>query len=165
MMLHVVATIVIAVVVVFNLLLTFGLITRMRAQQGETWSPAQHVGRVVGAFRVTATDGTELTEQLLAERETIVGFMSATCPACAAMRDKLASAQLPAPFIAFIDGDATDPASAALSAQLARLGPVAYTSRGAPVIEAFGADGYPALYRVNGGTVVAASYRLADVLA
>jgi hypothetical protein len=160
----VVATIVIAAMVVFNLLLTFGLITRMRAQASEVWSPAQQVGRTVGAFRATATDGTVLSDQLLAEGSAIVGFFSASCPACAKIREKLATARLPAPFVSFVDGNASDPASAALSAELARLGPVAYTSRGEPVIEAFGADGYPALYRIDRGTVVAASYRLADVL-
>ncbi len=165
MTLHVAATIVIAVMVAFNLLLTFGLVSRLRAQAGSVSPPAQQVGRVVGAFRVTATDGTVLTEQMLAERSTIVGFFAAACPACATIRDNLATARLPGPFIAFVNGDADDPESAALSAQLARLGPVAYMSRYAPVFEAFGPEGYPALFRVDRGAVVAASHRLADVLA
>jgi thiol-disulfide isomerase/thioredoxin len=165
-MVFVAATIGLAVAVAFNLLLTFGLIARLRemAPAAPAWAPSRLVGRAIGAFEVTATDGTVLTDKLVAARSTIVGFFATGCPACAALRAKLSGARLPAPFIAFVDAEPSDPAAIELSDELARLGPVAYTSRGAAVVEAFGPAGYPTLYRVDRGTVVAASHRLADVL-
>lgn len=63
MTLHVAATALIAFMVGFNRLLTFGLIARLRSLTAPASEPAQLVGRTVGAFRVTATDGTVLTDR------------------------------------------------------------------------------------------------------
>jgi len=93
-MILVAATIGLAIAVALNLLLTFGLIARLReiAPAAPAWAPSRLLGRVIGAFEVTATDGTVLTDKLVAARSTIVGFFATGCPACAALRRSSADA-------------------------------------------------------------------------
>lgn len=79
---------VVGVIALLNLLLTFGVIRRLREhteQLARVATPAADailpVGARIGEFSVTATDGEPISSDRLAGR-TLVGFFSPGCPAC-----------------------------------------------------------------------------------
>lgn len=88
------ALVVIGALACLNLLLTYGVVRRLRsheeriAELGEggegmpmsDWTP--RVGTTLPEFRVTALDGGEVTRDQLATGEAYVGFFSVHCPPC-----------------------------------------------------------------------------------
>lgn len=157
-----------------NLLLTFGVIRRLR-QHTEHLNrlaptdqpPGIGVGEVVGEFATTTTTGEPLTRAGLTG-QTLVGFFSPGCEPCAT--------QLPH----FIDRAREQPGGRARAIAVVaagtdgkqdyveRLEPVARVVTEGPdgaLQAAFRVTGFPMLYLVDDGTVRAAGFTVADVTA
>ncbi|MFB9236537.1 hypothetical protein ACFFWC_13410 [Plantactinospora siamensis] len=161
------ALIVLAVLVLLDLLLTFGVIRRLR-DHTEQLKRAQLMpeaviaspGTPVGNFVAATTDGESLTAESLT-RETVVGFFSPGCQPCEALlpgfvdhartvaggRDRV---------VAVIATDSPD--STLVAEKVAALSPYARTiveRYDGPALTALGAQAYPAVYLVQDRTVVA----------
>ena len=82
------ALVLVGVLALLNLVLTFGVIRRLRAQadllsaSGVTGgAPIIPIGTPVGSFSAVSTDGVEVTTAALTG-ETVVGFFSPNCGPC-----------------------------------------------------------------------------------
>lgn len=153
-----------------NLLLTFGVIGRVRVlqeavQTGVLRDPALPApGDAVGAFQVTAEDGTQLSEAVVQGDPALVCFFMPGCRPCADVRAQLLSRPPALPLIAFVEGTSEDPEVQQIIQSLRHLGPVATTQAGDTVTRAFKPSGFPTLFRTMDGSIVAAGHRLSEVL-
>jgi cytochrome oxidase Cu insertion factor (SCO1/SenC/PrrC family) len=159
---YVVATLVLlGLLCALNLLLTVGILRRMRAQS--TAGPgslfALRPGSAVGEFAVTTADGEPLTAATLTGT---VAFFSADCPACHdTLPDFLAYAREQGRdnVLAVVGGG--DPDTVRALAEVARVVPADLD--GGPVAAAFRNTWTPALYVVAGGRVVATAGRVHEL--
>lgn len=153
-----------------NLLLTFGVIARVRVlqeavQTGVMRDPALPApGDAVGAFQITAADGTQLSEAAVQGDPALVCFFMPGCQPCADVRAQLLLQPPALPLIAFVEGAGDDPEVQQIIESLRRLGPVAATQAGDAVTRAFKPAGFPTLIRTMKGSVAAAGHRLHQVL-
>lgn len=153
-----------------NLLLIFGVIGRVRVLQEAVQTgvlrdpdlPAP--GDAVGAFQVTAEDGTQLSEDAVQGDPALVCFLTPGCKPCADVRAQLLSQPPALPLIAFVEGASEDPEVQQIIQSLRGLGPVATTRAGDAVTRAFKPAGFPTLIRTLNGSVAAAGHRLSEVL-
>jgi cytochrome oxidase Cu insertion factor (SCO1/SenC/PrrC family) len=157
------AVVLLAVVMALHLLLTFGLVTRLRELQQGAGLPAKdpdlpQPGRVVAPFSVTDLDGVEVTEADLAGRVQ-VGFFAAGCAPCTTLSDWLAAEPPATRFIALIDGDPATETTKRLVEKLSGLGRVALISAEHPVILAFAVTSFPTLLHIQSGVVTASGSR------
>ncbi|RJL20821.1 TlpA family protein disulfide reductase [Bailinhaonella thermotolerans] len=152
---------------VLNLLLTVGLVRRIREHttmlqdltrmSGLPPSAAvkdlPYPGDEVGAFSAATTDGETVTRELLPDR-TIAIFLA---PECATCREKVpaiaawARGQDRRRVLVVIDGQVTDPAD--LVEALSPVARVVVETRGTPVADAFHVRGFPAFCAVSEGRV------------
>jgi cytochrome oxidase Cu insertion factor (SCO1/SenC/PrrC family) len=152
------AVVLVGALCLLDLLLTVGLIRRLRAQQGSR-TPADAFadkgmlppGAVVGAFETRTVDGDPLHSRDL-ETGTVVVFLSPGCPPCHAQLPRVVAALGAAPEngVAVIVGG-TD-AAAETEQMLDELGPVArvvHEAQTGPVTEAFAARAFPVMCRVR----------------
>lgn len=163
----VVALVLLAAMTSLNLLLFLGVMRRLREHsellsQGRGGSDSEGLlaaGETVADFTATTVDGDAVGRADLRDGA-MVAFFSPTCAPCQERLPEfieLAGA-VPAAdrqVFAVIIGDADGAADMAR-----RLDPVARVVTGptsAPVVEAFGAQSFPALYRMGPDGVVAAS--------
>ena len=141
-----------------NLLLTLGVIRRLR-EQTATRGPAGPPGRgssrtAVGGFTATTVDGDAVSPELLVDYTTVV-FLA---PECATCRDQVpelvrwAANRERSRVLVVIDGNVSDTTD--LVAQLGRVARVIVERSGTPVADAFGVTAYPASCLVNDGEVV-----------
>lgn len=85
------AVVVLAVLAAVNLVLTLGIVKRLREHtqmivgMNDAGRTCKGLGEEIGAFSATTTDGQTLTHRAF-EAKTLVGFFSPTCPPC---REKL----------------------------------------------------------------------------
>lgn len=155
---------------VFNLILTLGLVRHLRAlqevvQEGVFPDPdLPKAGARVGSFAVTCADGKALSERDLDRDTMLVGFFTSGCRPCANLRAELVRQPPALPFIAFVEGDQSDPEVSEIVQTLSRLGSVALTSAGDIVTQAFRPAGFPTLIRTEQGVIAAAGHRLRQVL-
>ena len=155
---------------VLNLILIFGVIGRIRelqevVQTGVFRDPElPAAGVVVGAFEVTTEDGQQLTETAVGGEAKLVCFFSPGCKPCADLCAQLVKQPPAVPLIAFVEGASDDPGVQQITENLRRLGPVAITRPGDPVMHAFKPAGFPTLIRTAKGRVAAAGHRLHQVL-
>ncbi|MEV0272548.1 hypothetical protein AB0H43_27545 [Hamadaea sp. NPDC050747] len=148
---------------VFNLLLTAGILRRLRAEAeakvaGHS-SSGLRPGSAVDAFEVTTVDGEPITAETLTGT---VAFFSAGCSAChELLPDFVAYAreQGRRNVLAVVAGD--DPETVDALAEVARV--VKADLPGGPVAKAFRNTWTPSLYVVSGRYIVAAGARLADL--
>lgn len=168
------AVAIVAVLCAFNLLLSFGVIRRLRQHTEQLnqlsphdLAPGLRAGEQVGRFTATATTGESLSRESLAE-QTLVGFFSPGCQPCAT--------QLPA----FIARARTIPGGASRAlAVVASAGAgdeADYVDRLAPVTRvvveghqgalqsAFKNTGFPMIYLIAGdGTILASGFTVEEV--
>lgn len=163
----IVALVLLAAGTAVNLLLVLGILRRLRehtellsAGAGRTDSEGLlAAGETVADFTATTVDGDTVTRDGLPDGA-MVAFFSPTCAPC---RERLpefvdTAGAVPATdrqAYAVIIGDAAEAADMAR-----RLSPVARVLTGpttVPMVEAFGAESFPALYRMGPDGVVAAS--------
>ncbi|MEO7734527.1 MAG: hypothetical protein ABIY55_26465 [Kofleriaceae bacterium] len=165
-----VTCVVVGVIGVLNVILTLGLVGRVRVlqdvvQDGTFPDPdLPKRGAPVGAFAVTASNGKALSDQDLRADTTLVGFFTSGCTPCANLRTELVRSPPALPFIAFVEGDHDDPEIHEMVQTLSRLGRVALTQTGDAVSRAFKPSGFPTLIRTENGAVAAAGHRLRQVL-
>ncbi|MFI5488656.1 TlpA family protein disulfide reductase [Micromonospora echinaurantiaca] len=165
------AVVVLAVLCVFNLLLSFGAIRRLR-QHTELLNRPRHepgerdlvrpVGSAVGEFVATTVDGDPVSRESVGAAA-LIAFFSVHCPACRERKpDFLAGAPAYAAagwtVLAVVVGDPAE--SAALVTELRPSGAVLVEDVGGPVGEAFSLTGYPAFVLVRDSRIVASSFDL-----
>ncbi|KAB8185502.1 TlpA family protein disulfide reductase [Microbispora catharanthi] len=161
---------------VLNLLLTAGVIRRLRAydilpaarSDPGRWRVVHKppramraAGERVGAFHGHTVRGEPIGEEFFARSTTLVGAFTAGCQACEERLPEFAEFAAAFPgggtqVLALLVGDARD-----LADKVRQLEPVATVvvepDRGGPVGEALGVRAYPALALVDPGGVVSAS--------
>jgi len=144
-----------------NLLLTVGILRRMRAQATTESNSlfALRPGSAIGEFAATTTEGEPLTVETL---NGTVAFFSADCAACHdTLPDFLAYAREQGRdnVLAVVGGD--DPETVGALAEVARVVPADLD--GGPVAAAFRNTWTPALYVVADGRVVATAGRVHEL--
>ena len=161
----------VGLLVALNLVLTVGLIRRIRdhtQQLARLSAPtvtevALPAGAVVKDFSTTSIDGRQVDSHELVQ--TLVGVFSPHCSACEASLPQFTErAAEPAslPFLAVVaarDGDAD-----ALVARMPPTATVVVEPDGGPVQQALGVTGYPAFLLLERGVVQVSSYDLDVVL-
>ncbi|MCY1018163.1 TlpA family protein disulfide reductase [Pyxidicoccus sp. MSG2] len=167
----VVGGVILAVLVVANLMLTLGLIGRLRTLQEmvnnqvivrDPFLPQK--GEEVGRFEATTMDGEAFTDAALREGKTLVGFFATGCRVCSSVRKQLLESPPGMPLMAFIEGDPGDPDTLAVGASLKHMARVALLSDGDSVTRAIKQAGYPTLVLVDKGVVAASGHYLHEVL-
>ncbi len=145
-----------------NLLLTVGILRRMRTQTGQPRSGslfALQAGSAVGEFAVTTTDGEPLTPASL---DGTVAFFSANCDAChEILPDFLAYARAQGRDHVFAVFGGGEPDTVRALAEVAHV--VTAELDGGPVAAAFRNTWTPALYVVAGGRVTATAGRVHEL--
>jgi len=159
---------VLAVVTFLNLLLTSAIIRKLRDPQRESGAELPRIGAEVGPFVTTTADGQSITDGTVSTGDTLVVFVSPTCPPCQRLTGELAdrATELPDRTIVFVI-DENDQEQARRYADA--LGPsvrVAVVEPHGVVATAFGFGGAtPTLIRVRDGAVAAVGHDLDSVLA
>lgn len=160
-----------------NLLLTFGVIRRLRAhtaelanigkQGGGAWADvAASPGATVTPFTATDDAGTPVGAEILTGRR-LVGFFSPDCEPCKERLPEFlhVAAQRP--------GGRDEVLAVIVASQaqagdlLGRLSPVSRVvveSEQGEVQQAFGVKGFPAFLLIDDGSVIASDFNLASVL-
>jgi hypothetical protein len=160
-----VAVILVGVLCLVNLLLTFGVIRRLKELAGASSAtspvglPAP--GAVVGEFEVATRDGRTLSREALGEGA-VVAFLSADCGGCGPQVPRLlerAWAYDGGRIVAVVSGPQAD--AARLIGQLAEVADIVLEPQGKAVNDAFGIRGYPSFCQVAGGVVTASSVNVA----
>lgn len=148
-----------------NLLLTYGVIRRLREHTALLAGPpadlgpaAPPIGRTVGPFRATTTTGRTLSTVDLTEG-TVVGFFKTGCQPCAERLpqfvDYARGHDAPERFVAVLVGEPSELAE--MVRQLTPVAQVVLTQRGSEVLQAFEVNGFPTLVRLGTGPVIEAS--------
>lgn len=155
-----------------NLVLTLGLVRRVHAQSAllrmsiegvENPRPIMlEAGEHVRPFAAATTAGDAVAHADLSG-PTLVGFLSASCPACAeSLPSFVARARLTPGgrerVLAVVVGG--EDATAELRAALAPVARVVTEHASGPVARAFGVDGFPAFALLDGDRVVASHFAL-----
>jgi thiol-disulfide isomerase/thioredoxin len=176
---YLIATVVVVVVVVgvlcvLNLLLTWGVIRRLRehtellAQRpAEFPDIVARAGSTVGGFTATTVDGDALIADDLATG-TLVGFFSPGCGACVEQLPRFVDAAAAHPggrnrVLAVVVGAEED-----VAGQVAALSPkarVVVAEHGSEIEKAFGVTGYPGYALIGAARVVMVSGGLDAVAA
>ncbi|MFG2039138.1 TlpA family protein disulfide reductase [Dactylosporangium sp. NPDC048998] len=148
-----------------NLVLTYGVIRRLREHTALLagppaggGSPWPEVGKKVGAFTATTTTGRPLSTADLPEGAA-VGFFRTGCQPCTERMPRFAeyaqAHDAPERFVAVLVGEPEE-----LAEEIRLLTPLAQvvlTQRDSDVLKAFDVSGFPTLVRLGAGQVIAAS--------
>lgn len=142
-----------------NLVLTLGLVRRMRQyaavvsglQPREAGGTTRPIGTAITPFRATAVDGTVIDERWL-DAPTVVGFFSPGCPACKELLPDFVTAAASRRALAVVE-DGNEPAEDYVTA-LAAVAPVLAGPEAQPAVIAFGVRGYPSVCSVDAHGVV-----------
>ncbi|MFI9152414.1 TlpA family protein disulfide reductase [Streptomyces sp. NPDC053367] len=157
-------------VAVVNLILTYGLIRRLRTQ-GPPSRPAgpidaASVGATAGPFSVQAVDGTALTREDLPDGA-LVGFFTPGCEPCTELLPRFVTAvrRLGLPRNGVLAVVAPGAGQHAYSDELGGIARVTVGDDALRVAEAFGITGYPVVCRVaSDGRVTVIDRDLAGLL-
>lgn len=156
------ALVVVGLLGLLNLLLTLGILRRMRAEAGMKGaaSPFElRPGSTLGEFAATTINGEPITDETVTGT---VAFFSAGCKPCHdLLPDFLAYAREQGRdnVVAVVAGD--EPATVGVLAEVARV--VTAELDGGPVAKAFRNTWTPALYAVSDRHVIATGARVADL--
>ncbi|MFC7549034.1 TlpA disulfide reductase family protein [Plantactinospora sp. GCM10030261] len=167
----------VGLIAVVNLLLTIGVVRRLREQTTEladlrsrppmgdaaTTLPA---GANVAPFEASAVDGRTVTLASLGERP-LIGFLSPSCKPCAERLPGFVRHAAERPggrdsVLAVIAG--TPEASADYIEQLSAVATVVVEPDLGPVQQAFGVTGYPSFLLIRDGEVDATDYDLGPIV-
>lgn len=166
------AVVLVGVIAVLDLLLTVGVVRRLREQaevlrELRTTADADPVievilpaGRTVADFTAGTLSGRTLSREGLSTA-TLVGFFSPHCEPCREQVPRFLAyaAGFDGAVVAVAAGDPTETAD--LVAELAGVAEVVVQDENGPLEKAFGVHGYPALCLLEpGGRVVASGYGL-----
>jgi hypothetical protein len=161
-MMYLVATvIVIGAVTVLNLVLTYGVIRRLRQHTDllskRATPPSQDLMRPVGTtvddFDVAADDGGRVVRAGLSGYAAIA-FVSPGCQPCTDLTPRLLTAGRAGHVLAVV---LDHPDDAEYRAQLSAAATVIGGAASQPVIDAFGVSGFPAVCRVDDHGVITAT--------
>lgn len=159
-----------------NLLLTVGVIRRLREHTAQLSTlggdsvvddVALPAGSVVADFTGVSIDGRHVDLTTLGD-SALVGFFSPQCAACKERLPQFVSHAAARPttggatILAVVAGSQDE--TRALADELKPVATVVVESDRGPVQQAFGVTGYPAFLRIENGVVAASSYELAPVL-
>lgn len=173
-----VAVVVVGAMCLLNLVLTFGVIRRLRehtellnqrvVDRAAAPGPIMlEAGKSVGDFSVTTTDGVPVSRADLTGRR-LVGFFSPTCSACAEnMPTYVAHAQTHPggrdAVLSVVVGSEAE--TAEMTRQLEGVSRVVRDDEQGEISRAFKIDGYPAYAVLDGDNVVASDFVFARVTA
>jgi thiol-disulfide isomerase/thioredoxin len=168
------AVVLVGALCVLDLLLTFGVIRRlreqnetlrtMREQQATEPDIALPPGSTVGEFAVTSTSGTLLSNADNDGRRVLVGFFSPGCEPCKERMPQFIeyATRFDGPVVAVAAdgfGETED-----LVVRLGEVAEVVVEKDGGPMHKAFGATGYPAMCLVaSDGTVLASGWEMSSL--
>lgn len=162
------AVAVLAVAVVFNLLITFAMIRRLKAnelaaqQDADSFRP--DVGAAVGQFSGTAVDGSTWDSATLGLGTHAVVFLLPNCGGCATTIDRLAAAEQPdRSIVVVVSGIADDPSVVSLIHKIPSDLKVVVAQLGGEVSQAFGVGTFPTVVQVVDGRVTAVGETFADL--
>lgn len=160
-----------AISVMFNLLLTLGLVRRARAHSDllSEFAAAQarflKVGTTVPVLSAESVRGIQITTTMFGSSG-VIAFLSDSCSYCRRELPELVAyiqdgGYPPERVLAVVAAsDRDDAGSEALTAMLETLGPIATIVReprgGGVLAEAFKVDGYPSFYLTDSGAIAAA---------
>ncbi|MFD6418007.1 TlpA disulfide reductase family protein [Streptomyces sp. NPDC060194] len=149
------ATALLAVLCVLNLVLTYGVVRRLRTLGGSGSAGPTELAGTVGRFAVTDASGAPLTAAGLAPG-TVVAFLSPGCPPCTALLPRFVDAAgdsgLTSDRIIGVVMPGDDDTAEEAERHAARLGSVATVVTGdaaRTVAAAFGVQGFPAVCAVG----------------
>ncbi|WP_181772414.1 TlpA family protein disulfide reductase [Amycolatopsis pittospori] len=161
------AVVLVGLLCVLDLLLSFGIIRRLR-EQNETLKAVRQraadepdialpAGATIGDFSAATVSGTELSNADIEGSRALVGFFSPGCEPCKERMPQFIeyATRFEGKVVAIAAGSEEETAD-----MVVRLGEVAEVIRefdGGTVHKAFGASGYPALCLVDGDRTVLAS--------
>lgn len=150
------AVVMLAGLTAFNLILTLGILRRLRAAGEPVEVRLPEIGFEVGRFAVDTIDGVPLAEPDIANAT--VAFVMAGCGPCGELIAEMKTVDQS--LTVFVVG----PDSEELMAKLPTTARVASVADGSPAPKAFGGiGGFPTVVRVQDGRVAASGRRLADV--
>jgi hypothetical protein len=156
------AVVLVGVLVVVDLVLSFGLIRRLRELQARgrlQTTRLPELGAHVGPFEARTLDGGKISEQDLTDGMTVALFLAAGCPPCERFTAELLDRPFEEPTVVFVresDITADTIATVAIAEDLREIATVSIVDQESPVITAFGIYGYPTAVLVRHGSVVAA---------
>lgn len=137
------AVAILGVLTLFNLLLLYGVIRRLGAQNQPRSAGIAEAGSVVGAFAATTTDGVDLTTSDL-QPDTLVGFFTPSCSACTEELPRFvdaAAGHAQDRVLAVVVGTETDTIEQA--GALSPKARVVVAPLGAGIVKAFEVQGFP----------------------
>lgn len=158
-----VAVTVVGLLGVVNLVFSFGVIRRLREHteilnrlnSGPTRAMVRS-GERVGEFSAVAVDGAAVSQQSLGA-DTLVGFVSTTCPACVERLPEFVrfARDHTGPVVGVVVGDGDD--AATMIRALDGVATVIQEPNQGPVAAAFGVEAFPAFGLLDAGGVVRTS--------
>ena len=166
------AVAVVAAICLLDLLLTFGVIRRLRDHDrrlADTEPARRHrlePGSPIGPFSATATDGQAVSTATLAPRS-LVGFFSSTCEPCMEQLPRFVDFASGLPggreqVLAVVCGSPQD--AAPLATQLEPVAQVVLEEFGGELAGAFSIMAFPSMFVMDGEGTVQASGGSVDVL-
>ena len=173
------AVVLVAALAVVNLLLSFGVIRRLRehtellARHGHGAHAGAAVmtesGGAVGRFLAVTVDDEPVSSDQLAGT-TLVGFFTPSCKPCAERVPQFVEyasshAGGRGHVLAVVAADEGEQAAAPLVAQLASVARVVREAEHGPVQDAFAVRGFPALGLIVDGVVRASGFAMSDLTA
>lgn len=167
------AVIVLGLLCLGHLALTVGLVRRLNEHTsvldriaGEGPEVIAAAGETIGAFAVTARDGTPIAPELLAA-PAIVGFFSPGCGPCKERLPEFVARVRRAPAghaLAVVVGKEDDSEAEAMVSRLSEVALVVTETPGGAVAKAFGVRGFPAFALVgDGGRIEAGGTDLTSI--
>ena len=173
------ALVVVGALILFDLVLTLGVIRRLRRhseligqllpRQGADGSIMLAAGSAIGPFEATTVDGEPVATGTL-DGQTLVGFFSPNCSACVEQLPRFVehAKSMGRDRVLAVAVGAEDQVTE-LVAQLRPVAKVVIEGHDGPLVRAFGVKGFPALcLTAEDGTVQASGYQvsaLADFVA
>jgi hypothetical protein len=157
------------ILTLFNLSLTAGVVKHLRERGADDPHHPPNIslataGQHVGAFQARTATGGGISQQDLASGDSLVAFVSMSCPPCQDVLAELARTR-PMPerrLFVFVLGDDADAAAVAKRLPWAFVCP---TDLNGPTTAAFGGvDGYPRLMLVSDAVITSAGMTLEHVI-
>src|SRR5438445_3283170 len=157
-----VSVVLLALLVVFQMLITFGLVRRLRAVEADggvrpSTDRFPQSGMRIPHFEVDDTDGDPITDRDFASGPALVAVVSPACEPCERVKTQLLNDPPRESFFAFVNGAATTSNDASnIARTLGAMGRAAVFENG-DVMAARGVQLFPTLLMLHDGVVVAAS--------